>query len=434
MSVECPLCGGACAGADLGPMIHPRLAWLWEQLGDAADRRGDAELARGTLSIRAPELAEERAAAGGLLGEHVLKALQSRSVDLDQLTQKLRVRGPLLTPGAVAAHALRRPLATRARSGAERQAREQRLETLLAEAALALPDGAPVQLAPDRVWRALRRTGRIARLLSTQEPERLLRTALSVLAALPPPGARADRRRLASETTGDPHALDEGTALGSLVLALLVAAGKVQARQRTREAWAEAGVDCDDVTGGFIAVGILPVGWTVPAGTALTLPPRVLTTCQWPVPDANASWVFVTENPSVASAAADLSAACPHVRLLCTSGTPSSREIASVARLASSGWRVAVRADFDEAGLNHVTALLKGVPEAVPWRMGANDYRESLSNLQDRAESLTMGEVPECDWDSQLTAAMRHTHTAAFEESLLPRLLADLRRGRPAPG
>jgi uncharacterized protein (TIGR02679 family) len=434
MSIECPLCGGACAEADLGPLLHARLTWLWALLGDAADRRGDPELARGVLMIRAPNLAEERAAVGSLLGEQVLKANQSRRVDLDQLTQKLRVRGSRLTPGAVAAHALNRPLATRARREAEREAREQQLQALLVEGARALPEHVLRQAAPDKVWHTLRRMGWIARLLSAQEPERLLRTTFSILAALPSPGERADRRRLASDIIGDPHALDEGTTLGSLVLALLVAAGKVQARQRPRAAWAETGVDCDDVTGGFIAVGILPAGWTVPAGTALTLPPRVLNTCRWPVPDVNLSWVFITENPSVASAAADLASECPHVRLLCTSGTPSVREIASVARLAASGWRVAVRADFDEAGLNHVAALLKGVPEAVPWRMGADDYIESLSNLQDRAGSLNMGRVPACDWDTQLSVLMRSRGIAAFEEALLPRLLDDLRRGMPAPG
>jgi hypothetical protein len=100
-----------------------------------------------------------------------------------------------------------------------------------------------------------------------------------------------------------------------------------------------------------------------------------------------------------------------------------------VARLAASGWRVAVRADFDEAGLNHVTALLKGVPEAVPWRMGADDYLESLATFQERTGNRNMERVPDCVWDSRLADTMRRKGTAAFEEALLPRLLEDLRRG-----
>jgi hypothetical protein len=40
---------------------------------------------------------------------------------------------------------------------------------------------------------------------------------------------------------------------------------------------------------------------------------------------------------------------------------------------------VHVRADFDHAGLQHVAALLRGVPSALPWRMNAADYLQSLT-------------------------------------------------------
>jgi len=43
-----------------------------------------------------------------------MRAGARRTVELADLTARLAVRGPDLTPGAVAAHALRRPLATRA--------------------------------------------------------------------------------------------------------------------------------------------------------------------------------------------------------------------------------------------------------------------------------------------------------------------------------
>jgi hypothetical protein len=101
----CSLCGDACAEAELEPLLDARLAWFWEQIGRAADRRGDAALAEGSLSVRAPDAPDQRAAAGGLVGGKVLKQGQTRNIDLSQLTLKLRVRGPHLTPGAVAAHA-----------------------------------------------------------------------------------------------------------------------------------------------------------------------------------------------------------------------------------------------------------------------------------------------------------------------------------------
>src|SRR6266568_2971189 len=42
------------------------------------------------------------------------------------------------------------------------------------------------------------------------------------------------------------------------------------------------------------------------------------------------SWVFVTENPSILSAAADLADDVETVRVLCTSGTPSASEIGAI--------------------------------------------------------------------------------------------------------
>jgi hypothetical protein len=159
-----------------------------------------------------------------------------------------------------------------------------------------------------------------------------------VLDALPEIGARLDRRVLASNTARNPHALDDGEPLAALVLALLSAAGLTAFTQRPRAAWAAVGVDCDDLTGGLIAVGIYPPGWQLPAGTAVTLPPRELTNCRWPRGPIVRPWAFVTENPSVATAAADLAATGAPVRLLCVSGTPSAIEVAAIARLFDARW------------------------------------------------------------------------------------------------
>src|SRR5689334_4985948 len=63
----------------------------------------------------------------GLMGGRILKAGQMRTIDLAQLTLKLRARGSHLTPGAVAAHALGWRLAARAADIAQRRQREERL-------------------------------------------------------------------------------------------------------------------------------------------------------------------------------------------------------------------------------------------------------------------------------------------------------------------
>ena len=427
MSANCTLCGGHCAGAELAPLLDSRLRWLWEQVARAADRRGDASLAEGSLSLRAPASAEERAAARGLVGARVLKSGQSRNLDLGQLTEKLRVRGPHLTPGVVAAHALGRRLALRAEAHAQRRREEEQLmEQFRREAESLQADGFRD---PDRVWTVLRRTGWAARLLLIDQPQRFVRWAGAVLRALPSEGARIDRRRLAADATGDPHALDHGSTLSRFVLAILMAAGRIEAGQRPRDAWMAVGVDADDVVGGLTAVGIAPVGWNVPRAMAITLPPRTLRKCEWPAPDAPESWIFVTENPSVASAAADLATGGASVRLLCTSGTPSADEVAAIARLALRGWRIAVRADFDPAGLAHVAAILGKAPGAIPWRMSARDYARSVQDPE-TDESL-FERIPETRWDLHLAAAMRDKRIPAYEEFLLPVLLDDLRRGAP---
>lgn len=427
MNASCPLCDGECSGAELAPLLDPRLGWFWEQIGRTADRRGDPALVEGMLSVRAPVSADERAAASGLVGGRVLKRGQSRNISLPQLTAKLRVRGASLTPGTVAAHALGRRLALRAAADAQRRRREQELLATFLDASQAMPNDGPHEL--ERIWTSLRRSGWVARLTSVDGPERLLRWATAVVAALPPADLRTDRRRLAAAATGNPHALDHGSVLAGFVMAMLVGAGRIAPRQRPRAAWASVRVDCDDIVGGLTALGILPVGWSLPPGVAVTLPPRTLGRCEWPRPDSPNTWIFVTENPSVASAAADLAVSAESIRLLCTSGTPSGEEVAAIARLALQGWRIAVRADFDSAGLEHVAAVLDKTPGAVPWRMSADDYTASLEHVI--GEEVPLDRLPDTSWDPGLLAEMRERGLAAYEESLLPALLDDLRRGIP---
>ncbi len=379
----------------------------------------------GVVTLRVPTDAKQRAAAAGLLGGRILASNQTRRVELAHLTEKVRARGPALTPGAVAAHAMGRRLAAKAAAAATRSEAEQRLREVFKRAS----EEAAVEFSLTERWPALKRAGWIARLMSSADPATLILTAFRVIARLPGNGERIDRRRLASDVTADPHALDEGTSLGSLAVALLIASGRIPPRQRPRAAWAAVGVVCDDITGGLVAIGIAPRGWVVPPGSAITLPPRTLDASSWPLPSRPMEWLFVTENPSVAAAAADAAAAAPELRLLCTVGTPSHREVAAIAKLAAAGWRVAARADFDEAGLRHVRAILADVPNASPWRMSCADYEASLTTSSD-AVPLAVGNVIDTPWDPPLAAAMRARGIAAYEETLLPHLLRDLVSGR----
>lgn len=425
MSAACPLCDGSCSGIELAPLLVRDLMWLWQQLADIADRRGDPVLAEGTASVSVPEAVEARAAAAGLL-EGRLRPNRSRRVDLAALSASLRRRGAVLTPGAVAAHAVGRRLAMRSLAEAERERRVTALHEVFRGG---WPTGLPADVEP--IWVALRRGGWIARCLSAADPHALILNALAVLGFLESSrGGRIDRRRLAADLLASAHALDDGTPVAGLVLAMLAAIGWVPPRTRPRAAWALVGVDCDDVTGGLLAIGISPRGWTIPTDAVVTIPPRILRSCDWQPAPAGA-WIFVTENPSIAAAAADLAATGVPVRLLCTSGTPSAVEVAAIGRLANAEWRIAVRADFDPAGLRHVAALLAGVPGAVPWRMGEADYEESIAGRPELADPIDPSDALSTPWSPLLAVAMTSRGVVAHEEALASVLLDDLRAGRP---
>lgn len=204
------------------------------------------------------------------------------------------------------------------------------------------------------------------------------------------------------------------------MLALAGLAGRRGART-----WETLGVFGDDLTGGLVSLGVWPKGWSLPDGAVATLPPRTLRDCVWQRPAVSGSWVFVTENPSVLTAAAALPAA-GRARVLCTSGTVSALEVEALARLVSAGWRVAVRADFDGAGLAIAGALLEGVPGAVPWRMDVEHYLLGLS----RGGAEVPVALGSC-WDEGLRDTIAGSGVAVFEESLLPELLADVEAGTP---
>lgn len=415
------MCGGACDGTNLAPLLTEDLKWLWKQIADAADRRGDPALTTGTLVVDLPAEPAARAAALGLISDRPLTS-HRKSVDLGNLAFRLQRRSPHLTPGAVAAHQRGAPLATRARQTAARQAQEAQL----VPAVTALTTQSPIlgQPEPLALWDGLRRTGWITRLLRQDSPLTLVNQARQVLAELPAEGQRRDRRRIAEAVTGDPHALDDGTALAGLTLAVLTTAGVIPAAARTRAAWSVVGVDLDDLTGGLLTLGLRPRGWNLPDASVITLPPRELAGVTWAAPPQPGSIVHITENPSVIAAASDLARSGTRCFVVCTSGTPAATGVEALASLPGLGWQVLVRADFDVAGIEHVRALLNGIPGARPWRMDAAEYRAYAA---DRSSPVPLracvGATP---WDPALAAAMREMGVAIYEETLLPKLLGDL--------
>jgi len=404
--VSCQLCDGTCTSADLDGFTAAELAWLWDGIAVAADRRGDPTMDSGTTTVTAPDEVAARAAAAGLLGRRHLTAGQRVRVDLAALASTVAP----LTPGAVAAHVTGRRLAQR---HAARAARADNEATLRSRLEADLPD-----VADDEAWAAFKRSGWVSRALAA--PPESLDAALAVIARLPGDGdPPVDRRVLAQGAAQNPHALDRRELVGGIALALLTATGRVPTGANAREAWASVGVTYDDITGGLTMLRITPAGWDIPKDAPVTVPPRVLADCTWP---EGTGPVFVTENPSVLSAAVDITGA----RVICTSGTPSAVEVAALARLADAGWQVHVRADFDDAGINHVNAILHAAPSARPWRMTAADYRAGLAEGA-ATVPLRVERVTATPWDPPLAGLMRSAGLAVFEEALLDELHADLR-------
>ncbi|MFD8737436.1 DUF2399 domain-containing protein [Streptomyces sp. NPDC059618] len=420
--MTCTLCTGACEGADLAPLLSLDLAWLWQALAAAADRRGDDSLTSGpAVTVTVPSEPAQCAAAAGLIDGRPLQPGQSRRINLPHLTAALNARGPHLTPGAVAAHACNRRLAANARHRAQQTIATDRIRTHLENATAQLPQHVRELVGPDTVFTRLRTLGWITRLLNTPDPSNLLEQALKVAAQLPSSGRSIDRRLM---VPGNPHALDTGP-LPALVLALTGSSGIP-----TRSAWARLGVDCDDLLGGLIITGITPRGWQIPPRTTYTLPPRELMQIDWQPPEQPGLWVFVTENPSILAAVCNRpqardSRATP--RVICTAGTPSQRECDAVAALSDAGWNIAVRADFDQAGLAHVRALLNAAPAAIPWRMSTIDY---LATAPEGTDALHLQDE-DAPWDDRLVPTMRKHSVPAYEEDLLPVLLTDIGAGAP---
>jgi uncharacterized protein (TIGR02679 family) len=409
MARPCSLCDGTCAAASTAGLATDDLEWFWAQLAATGDRRGDATLDTGRVTVNVPDDVAGRTAAAGLLARRHLRPRTRVTVDLAGLAARIAP----LTPGAVAAHATGRRLAVKA---AERAARTESETQLRHDAVRLLP-----ALADDGAWAALRRSRWVSRALSG-EGAGLFDRAAAVIRSLPGPGEPAiDRRRLAQEAATEPHDLDAGRPTGGLVLAILAATGVVEAGLTARQAWASVGVSYDDITGGLTMIGVAPNGWVIPAGAPVTVPPRVLADCTWP--HLNGATVFVTENPSVLGAGAAIDGA----RIVCTSGTPSQVEVDALARLAAAGCELAVRADFDDAGLRHCRAVLAAATPARPWRMGSADYLSGVAGGE-QSVAIRHERLVDTPWDPDLRHLIAERGVAVYEESLLDDLLDDIRR------
>ena len=130
--------------------------------------------------------------------------------------------------------------------------------------------------------------------------------------------------------------------------------------------------------------------------------------------------VYVCENPAVLRRAAE-ELGPRSAPLLCTEGWPSAAFHRLARAVRSGGGRLCHHGDFDRSGLA-ITGRMIERHQALPWRMGVEDY---LSHEAQENHRLTS--VPDAaPWDSELAEVMGRRGHALFEESVADTLLSDL--------
>ncbi|OLZ51903.1 TIGR02679 family protein [Amycolatopsis keratiniphila] len=280
-------------------------------------------------------------------------------------------------------------------------------------------------------WRAwLDSTGMVRRLAS--EPERasaLITAVVDVLAELPSRGIALGR--LAAETTGDAHSLDDGRPLATLVLSAARAlrgsppAGDGTAGER-RTSWAAVGVHRDELSSSVLCLG-LPGDTETPTGRMLALAKETGEPCVLTLRQLNtaglgvgAGVVSVCENPIVlASAADELGPDCPPI--VCVNGQPSAAVWRLLDLLAEDRASFRYHGDFDWGGIRIGNTLRDRIPW-MPWRFDASAYSTTTAEGGPLA-----GRPADATWDPDLRPTLERRGVRIEEELVLPALLEDLR-------
>ncbi len=285
----------------------------------------------------------------------------------------------------------------------------------------------------------------------------LIDAAQAVLRRLPADGVT--RAQLAAETLGNAHALDNGQATATLVLAAWrrfesgasnaaerddlpdrpadespdaarddapEAAPPGTADERARDVWARAGVLVNELARPALLLNVPTRAGETPACTPgepayLSLRRLLRTPPRWAVADRA---VFVCENPNLVAIAADrLGASC--APLICTEGMPAAAQRTLLTLMTQGGARLHYHGDFDWPGIQIANHVMR-VWGAQPWRFGAADYEAAASGAERTRRDLDDACVVVASWDAALAPAMQHRGWGIAEEAVAATLLGDL--------
>lgn len=354
----------------------------------------------------------ERDALAGLLGRRPSEGGSLR-FDIDELDARLREAG-LATSLRHALELLDGPLIdlVSARAETALQWDAIRLTAVNVRLAAFLADG-----------RGLGLLKRLANDLPVAA--QLINQVQTVLAQLP--AAAVTRSHLAAQLLGDAHALDPGSPVATIVLAVLRRAraddDDYQGEETVRELWAAAGVMVNELARPALFLN-LPrhAGRDCATGEPDYLSLRALLRSA-PAWDVAKRDVYVCENPNLVAIAADtLGRHC--APLVCTDGMPAAAQRTLLLQLAAAGARLRYHGDFDWPGIAIANTVVDMVG-AAPWRFDAADYCAALERSIGASRPLA-GNPVQARWDGALTAAMQVRGRAFDEEALAGALLVDL--------
>lgn len=263
---------------------------------------------------------------------------------------------------------------------------------------------------------------------SVARTREVLATALAVLNRLPAEGQPLPS--LAGEVTGAPHALDEGTRLGNLVLRALAGIFDVSVPATAydkRILWERAGVAADELSSVVLAAGLRLPGRGIAcdlaracadAGHVAALTLAQLRAAVWESVPAR---VWIVENPSILAIAIDrFGPVCPP--LVCTSGWPNTAVMMLLRGFADAGSDLLYHGDFDGEGLRIATYVMEKT-RARPWRMTTADF---LRGLRAEVPGPAPGRLTEAPWDDDLASTIREHGESLAEEQVAEDLLGDL--------
>jgi len=403
----------------LGRLLgDPELEWLLArvrrrlELGQSLD---------GTITL-ADAAAAQRGAAQRLLGRRP-RAGRALSVSLRAVDELVRRSGASPDGLAAAVVALTGPVVVRAEaSAAEQLAWKQAfvpLDDLVGRRLEVGADGCK-ELTSWLAW--LRRSGVVKRLEPDPAGARtLLERLATVLAALP-----ADGEPLATLALGAARALT----------GLQAPRADESSAESRREAWAAAGLLCDELSSAVLTLGLPGEEETgsgrilrAARGTGqpvwLTLRQLVRDPPRWAAASGGSlagQTVHICENPVIVALAADrVGAEC--LPLVCTSGQPGAATMLLLRALVAAGAQLAHHGDFDWGGVRIGNVLHARLP-LVPWQFDTEAYIRAADSVTS-PQPLIGVPVP-ASWDPRLGETMRRVGRRIEEELVLEELLADL--------